>query len=194
MKKVVSLVFIIMISGFFISCSPITIDEYQDRQPALGLQAFFTGDFVAYGIVRERSGKVIRYFKAVLKGEWQENGVGTLDEVFWFDDGERQTRLWTMTPNGEGDYIGTASDVEGSALIQSRGNAIRLSYKLILPYNDSDIVVSMDDWMYQVVPGVVINETVMTKFGFEVGKVTLAIMRADIVNDIPDLVKQFSAQ
>ncbi|MFT6389038.1 MAG: hypothetical protein ACJAUP_002424 [Cellvibrionaceae bacterium] len=194
MKAAFLLGFVIMISSILLACSPVTIDDYQGREPAIDLQAFFAGDLVAYGIVRDRSGKVIRYFKAVLKGEWQESGIGTLDEVFWFDDGQRQTRLWTMTPSENGDYIGTAGDVEGSALIQTRGNAIRLSYKLRVPYNDSEIVVSMDDWVYQVVPGVVINETVMTKFGFEVGKVTLVIMKSGIVNDIPSLVKQFSGQ
>jgi len=194
MKKAVFLGFIIIISSILIACSPITIDDYDSRQPNLDLKAFFTGDLVAYGIVRDRSGKVIRYFKAVLKGSWSDDGVGVLDEVFWFDDGERQTRVWTMTPNGKGDYIGTAGDVEDSALVQARGNAIRLSYKLRIPYNDSDIVVSMDDWMYQVVPGVIINETVMTKFGFEVGKVTLAIMKSNIVDAIPDLIGRFEAQ
>jgi len=194
MKKTAFLGFIIMISGVLIACSSATIDNYQGREPALDLKSFFAGDLVAYGIVRDRSGKVIRYFKAVLKGSWNNEGVGTLDEVFWFDDGERQTRIWTMTPHRDGNYVGTASDVEGAAIIETSGNAVRLSYKLRIPYKDSDIVVSMDDWMYQVVPGVVINETVMTKFGFEVGKVTLAIMKSSVVGEIPDLIGQFDAQ
>lgn len=194
MKKAFFLGFIIMVSGVFIACSSVKIDDYRDQGPAIDLQTFFNGDLVAYGIVRDRSGKVIRYFKAVLKGEWNSDGVGTLDEVFWFDDGERQTRLWTMTPNGQGDYIGTAGDVDGSALVQARGNAIRLNYKLVVPYDDSDIVLSMDDWMYQVVPGVVINETVMSKWGFELGKVTLAIIKSELVDSIPALIQQFDAQ
>ncbi|MGH1485068.1 MAG: DUF3833 domain-containing protein [Cellvibrionaceae bacterium] len=191
MKRPVLLVLIIMFSAVLIACSSTTVDDYKGRTPEFDLPSFFSGDLVAYGIVRNRSGKVIRYFTAALKGEWKE-GVGTLDEVFWFDDGERQTRLWTMTPNGKGDYIGTAGDVDGEALIQARGNAVRLSYKLRIPYKQDEITVSMDDWMYQVAPGVVINETVMSKWGFEVGKVTLAIMKSEIVNDIPDLVERFN--
>jgi hypothetical protein len=190
MKKTFFLGLIIMISSILIACSSTNIDEYRDRSPVLELESFFSGDLVAYGIVRNRSGKVIRYFNAALKGSW-ENGVGTLDEVFWFNNGERQTRLWTMTPNGKGDYIGTAGDVEGEALIQARGNAVRLNYTLRLPYKNREIKVSMDDWMYQVSPGVVMNETLMTKWGFTVGKVTLVIMKSEIVNDIPELVKQF---
>ncbi len=191
MKRVVLLGFILMFSMIFISCSSITVDDYEGRSPELRLEGFFDGNLVAYGIVRDRSGKVIRYFKAALKGEWK-NGVGALDEVFWFNDGERETRLWKMEPDKQGGYIGSAGDVEDTAQISVKGNAINLKYKLRIPYKGKDIVVSMNDWMYQVAPGVVINETVLTKWGFEVGKVTLVIMKQDIINDIPELVDQFS--
>jgi hypothetical protein len=72
-----------------------------------------------------------------------------------------------------------------------RGNAIRLAYDLRVPYKDDEIVLAMDDWMYQISPGVVLNETVMRKWGFEVGKVTLVIMKTDAVNDFPSLIKRF---
>ena len=172
-----------MTATFFISCSSIDIDEYENRQPSITLESFFSGELVAYGIVRNRSGKVTRYFQASLKGSWVD-GVGTLDEVFFFDDGEKQTRVWTMKPQQQGTYIGTASDVIGEAKIETSGNAIRLNYNLEVPYKDDKITLSMDDWMYQVVPGVVINETVMKKFGFTVGKVTLVIMRTDSVENL----------
>ena len=192
MKKSVSLFLTLLLSSILLSCSSVTVDDYAGRQPELTLEGFFSGDLVAYGIVRNRSGKVIRYFSAALKGSW-DTGIGTLDEVFWFDDGERQTRLWTMTPTGDNEYRGTAGDVEGAALIKVRGNAINLAYHLRVPYQGRDIVLTMDDWMYQVAPGVVMNETLMSKWGFEVGKITLVIMRADVVTAIPRLISDFGA-
>lgn len=188
--KILKFFFVICLSSLLSACSSVEIDEYADTQPVIGLESFFSGDLVAYGMLRDRSGKVTRHFKAVLKGEWS-NGKGTLDEVFWFDDGERQTRLWTMIRQDNGDYIGTAGDVEGAAVIEVRGNAIRLAYDLRVPYKDDEIVLAMDDWMYQISPGVVLNETVMRKWGFEVGKVTLVIMKTDAVNDFPSLIKRF---
>ena len=157
------------------ACSSVSIEDYKDSKPAINIKEFFTGDLLAYGMVRDRSGKVTRHFKANLQGSW-DKGVGTLDEVFLFNDGERQTRVWTMTPDGEGNYIGTAGDVEGQAFIQSQGQAIRLQYKLRLPYKGKEITVSMDDWMYQIEPGMIINETVMTKWGFQVATITLVII------------------
>lgn len=169
------LVTLIILTSLLISCSSVSIEDYQDTQPAIDLEAFFTGELLAYGMIRDRSGKVIRHFKAQLDGRW-ENGVGTLDEVFLFNDGQRQTRIWTMTPDGQGNYIGTAGDVDGSALIQSRGQAVRLQYRLRIPYKGDQLTVSMDDWMYQVEPGMIINETVMTKWGFQVATITLVII------------------
>ncbi len=182
---------IISLSTLLYACSSVSIDDYASKQPTIELETFFNGDLVAYGMLRNRSGKVIRQFTAVLKGQWQGN-KGTLDEIFWFDDGEKQTRLWTMIKQSNGDYIGTAPDVEGEALIKVRGNAIRLAYDLRVPYKDDEIVLAMDDWMYQISPGVVINETVMKKWGFEVGKVTVMIMKTNAVNDIPVLLEKFS--
>ncbi len=188
--KSVSGFLIICFSALLFSCSSVEIDDYKDKQPAINLQSFFSGNLVAYGMLRDRSGKVTRHFTAVLKGEWSDD-KGTLDEVFWFDDGERQTRLWTMIKQDNGDYLGTASDVEGSAVIKARGNAINLAYDLRVPYKGDELVLTMDDWMYQISPGVVINETIMTKWGFEVGKVTLMIMKTDAANDFPRLIKRF---
>ena len=179
----IKFIVIICIAILISSCSSVSIDSYRNTQPAIQLDAFFNGELAAYGIVRDRSGKVLRHFSAQLIGTWKD-GVGTLDEVFWFNDGERQTRVWTMTPDNNGGYIGTAGDVEGSAAIQARGNAINLRYKLRLPYKDDEITVSMDDWMYQVAPGVVINETMMHKWGVHVGTVTLTIIKKEAINSL----------
>ena len=186
MKIVYFLVFFVLFLISSISCSPVTIESYGNAKPTLMVEEFFEGNLVAYGVVRNRSGKVTRQFEALLKGSW-EDGEGKLEEVFWFTDGEKQTRTWLLTPNEMG-YTGTASDVEGEANISMRGNAMRLNYRLIVPYNDSEIVLSMDDWMYQVIPGVVINETKMMKFGFRVGLVTLVIMKESVAETIPTSV------
>ena len=99
-----------------------------------------------------------------------------------------------MVAQNDGHYIGTATDVEGKASIRVRGNAINLAYKLKVPYRDGEITLSMDDWMYQVIPGVIINETLMTKWGFEVGKVTLVIMKEEVKESISQLVKDFDTK
>ncbi|BFM50445.1 DUF3833 domain-containing protein [Marinomonas sp. THO17] len=166
---------IILFASFFLSaCSTTEVSIYANNTPKFDLQSFFSGELRAHGILKNRSGKVIRYFNATLDGRW-EKGVGTLVEVFVFDDGEIQNRTWTMTPNASGQYIATANDVVGSGEIKMAGNALFMKYVLQVPYDGDIIEVTVDDRMYMVKEGVVINESVMTKFGFEVGYLSIVI-------------------
>jgi hypothetical protein len=155
-------------------CSPISVDDYQDYSPALVASEFFEGKLTAHGVVKNRSGKVIRYFNADINAYWQD-GVGTLEEDFVFNDGEKQRRVWTLTPNNDGSYTGTAGDVIGPAPIRIAGNSMFLNYTLRIPYGDGEIDLNIDDRMYQVAPGIIINESRMTKFGFDVGSILLVI-------------------
>ena len=75
---------------------------------------FFNGFLTAHGVVKDRSGKVIRYFNAEIQAYW-EGSVGTLKEDFVFDDGEKQQRIWTLMNQDRGQYVGTANDVIGDA-------------------------------------------------------------------------------
>ncbi|SBS29912.1 hypothetical protein MAQ5080_01538 [Marinomonas aquimarina] len=155
-------------------CSSPRIEAYADNQPEFKVQEFFQGDLVAHGVLKDRSGEVTRSFYADLNGSW-ENGVGTLDEWFVFDDGERQQRTWTLTPNGDGSYTATAGDVVGAGQLETAGNALFMQYVLRVPYDGDTIDLKVDDRMYLVTPDHLINESVLTKFGFEVASITLSI-------------------
>lgn len=167
----------LLLSAFSLwSCSSVELQTYANVEPKIDVRTFFTGDLVAHGMVKNRSGEVIRHFKADLKATW-ENGVGTLDEDFVFNDGELQKRIWTLTPHPETGYIATANDVTGSGHLRTAGNALFMKYILQIPYDDSTIEVNVDDRMYLVQNDVLLNESILTKFGFEVGAVTLVILK-----------------
>ena len=158
------------------ACSGIGVDEYQRKQPALVLEKFFDGQLSAHGVVKNRSGKVIRHFNADIKAYWKE-GVGTLEEDFLFDDGEQQRRVWVLKAGDNGGYTGTAGDVIGTARGRVAGNAMFLDYVLRIPYGDGTIDIRVDDRMYLVAPDVLINESSLTKFGVEVGQLLLVIRK-----------------
>ena len=157
-------------------CSSVTPDDYQGRTPAFEPESFFNGALTAHGVVKDFSGKAIRHFNADIAGCWDE-GVGTLDEDFVFDDGETQKRIWTLTPDGDQTYIGTAGDVVGEGLARWQGNAMFLDYTLRIELEDGPIDVKIDDRMYRVSENVVINESKMRKLGFGVGEILLTIIR-----------------
>ncbi|WP_188152422.1 DUF3833 domain-containing protein [Teredinibacter waterburyi] len=158
------------------SCSSVELETYADNQPKMDVETFFSGRLTAHGIVKNRGGEVIRYFNATIDASWNEDGIGTLDERFIFDDGEQQTRVWTLVPDDDV-YIATAGDVVGSSNLRSAGNALFLNYVLQIPYKDSTLNLAVDDRMYLVNDTTLINETIMAKWGFEVGYVTLVIIK-----------------
>ena len=163
---------VILASG----CSPVSVNDYSAFEPRLVLQDFFSGPLTAHGVVKNRNGLVIRTFNADIQASWTD-GIGTLDEYFLFDDGERQRRVWTLIPNGDGSYRAEAGDVVGAGRLQSAGNSLFLEYVLRIPYGESTVDVTVDDRMYLVSQAVLINESSMKKFGFRVGSIDLVILR-----------------
>lgn len=156
------------------ACSGVSIHDYADNKPAMVVPEFFNGSLSAHGIVKNRSGKVTRYFGASINAYW-EDGVGTLDEVFTFDDGQEQRRIWKLVKDKSGDYIGSANDVVGTSKLKVAGNSIFLDYILRIPYGDDTVDIRIDDKMYLVSDRVLLNESIMTKWGINVGQVTLVI-------------------
>jgi len=57
------------------------------------------------------------------------------------------------------------------------GNALFLDYVLRIPYDGDTIDLRIDDRMYQVSDKVLLNESIMTKVGFDVGEITLVIIK-----------------
>lgn len=169
--------FSIALLGIALSaCTSVSVEDYADNKPEIVVEEFFNGKLLAQGIVKDRGGKVIRYFSASIDASWRD-GIGTLDERFVFDDGERQTRVWTLKPGVDNTYVASAGDVIGEGEMRVAGNSVFLDYVLRVPYNGDSIDLRIDDRMYLVSERVLLNESIMTKWGFEVGSIMLVIQK-----------------
>ena len=157
-------------------CAGIDTEMYAKEQPALDLFRYFEGDVQAWGHFSDRSGKVVKRFSVDVRGTISGD-VLTLDEQFRNSDGTRSQRTWTIRRTGPGRYQGSAPDVIGSAAGASSGNALHWNYVLSLPVDGRTWQVDMDDWMWLQEDGVMLNKTVMSKFGIRVGEVLLAFRR-----------------
>jgi hypothetical protein len=164
--------------SFLTACAGVTVDDYQAESPRLVAESFFSGSLLATGVVKDRRGKVIRRFSADIDASWTD-GIGTLDEDFTFDNGDKDRRVWRLEPQGQGVYRATAGDVVGNGKARVAGNAMFLDYVLRVPYGDGTIDLAIDDRMYLVTPDRLINESVMRKFGLRVGEILLVIERLD---------------
>lgn len=158
------------------SCGSVDVARYAEQQPALDLQRFFSQPVKAWGMFQKRSGEVAKRFEVNIVSRREGNNL-ILDERFLYSDGTRQRRVWTLTPEGQGRWSGRAADVVGVAEGQVAGNTLHWRYRLNLPVDDSTYEMSMDDWMYLMDKDTLINRTSMSKFGVEVGQVTLFFRR-----------------
>lgn len=165
-------VWIILLCLGLASCSGVDVRNYSQEKPTLELREFFEGRVEAWGIFQKRSGQVAKRFHVVINGH-SEGDKLILDEAFTYSDGTTQKRLWTLTPDGPGQWRGTAGDVVGEARGEVAGNTLRWKYVLRLPVDGEVYDVELDDWMYLMDDKTLINRSYMSKFGVEVGQITL---------------------
>ncbi|KEA61765.1 putative lipoprotein precursor [Marinobacterium lacunae] len=170
-----------LLSLFTLASCSTTVEHYRYSQPAFDPASFFNGQLMAVGIVQNRSGEVIRRFTANIVGAW-DGKRGVLDEQFHFNDGEEQWRCWQLEQQ-ENRLTGRAGDVVGEAEGVIAGNTLNWQYVLKVALDDGDSIdLALDDWLYLVSEDHLINRTRMTKFGIDVGEITLAIHR---ISDTP---------
>ena len=170
---------LIMLSG----CSAPDIDRFKEGEPRLSLAEFFEGETIAYGIFEDRFGQLKRQFRVHIDGR-TEHGRLILDENFLYDDGEQAQRIWTITASQTDDgvtiYQGRADDVTGIATGRAAGNVLSWSYDIELAIGDNDIEVRFDDFIYQMSDELAINRAHVTKWGVELGTVTLVFLRGKL--------------
>lgn len=164
----VFLLFNLLLSG----CTTMKIEDFKNHSPKLSLEEYFTGDTWAWGIFEDRSGNLKRSFQVTINGRMENNQL-ILDESFIYDDGEKDRRVWHITPQGSGEYQGTAADIEGTASGRVIGNALNWQYDMNLKVKDKYWRVHFNDWMFLQPGNVMINKAIVSKWGIHLGTVTL---------------------
>lgn len=167
---------LILFAGLLLgACSGVGVQQYAAEQPRLDLQQYFNGDITGWGMVQDRSGKVLRRFTVAIDATWSGN-TGVLEEHFDWSDGKKEHRRWEIHKEGDR-YHGTAGDVVGVAEGAAAGNALQWRYVLALPVDGSTWHVDMDDWMYLIDEHTLANRTTMTKLGVKVAEISIFFRR-----------------
>ncbi|WP_394212973.1 DUF3833 domain-containing protein [Psychrobacter piscatorii] len=158
-------------------CATQNIQAYQNTTPRLDMHEFFSGQIEGWGMFQGRNGEVKKRFYVDIDATHEGDDVIVLNEKFSWADGSKSQRIWRLTEQSDGRWIGTAGDVVGEATGDVVGNTLHWDYVLNLPVEDKTYKVNFDDWMYLINDDVMLNRSVMTKFGVELGSVTLSIHR-----------------
>jgi hypothetical protein len=164
--------------------------QFENNTPKLNLFSFFEGDTIAYGIFEDRFGNLKRQFRVNIKGSVDKEQL-TLDEEFLYDDGEQAKRIWKIKKIIDDKknivYSGQADDVEGNASGSISGNALNWSYDIFLNIKGSNVKVHFNDWIYKQSNEIAINRAYVSKFGVNIGSVTLVFLRGKTATSIGPL-------
>ena len=151
-------------------------EDFAGREPRFRIEDYFRGKTRAWGIFQDRFGTLRRQFVVDIDGTWDGETL-MLVEDFAYDDGKTEQRTWQIRKTGEHSYEGHADGVIGAAQGLSYGNALNWNYRFALRVGESTWNVIFDDWMFLQDDGVMINRAEVTKFGFQLGELTIAFRK-----------------
>ena len=160
----------------FSGCTNMKPIDFKDTEPQLAIESYFVGKTQAWGLFEDRFGRLRRQFTVDITGTWDGKEL-VLDERFHYSDGEKDQRIWRIIKTSDNTYEGKAADVIGVARGESYGNALNWQYDMDLKVSDSTLRVHFDDWMFLQPGGVLLNRAKVTKFGVEIGEVTLVFVK-----------------
>ncbi|MDA8637704.1 DUF3833 domain-containing protein [Rhodospirillales bacterium] len=167
----------VLVLAFVTGCT-MQPEDFKDTGPKLKIEEYFLGETRAWGIFEDRFGKLRRQFVVDITGTMDGDEL-VLDERFDYADGEKDRRVWRIRKLDEHNYEGRADDIIGVAKGVSYGNALNWSYDLDLQIGDNSLRVHFNDWMFLQPDGVLMNRARVTKWGFDIGEVTLMFKPVD---------------
>lgn len=157
-------------------CGSQALEDYAGETPRLDLREYLSGPLTASGIFFDHAGRADLRFTVDMEGSW-DGSTGTLAERFRYSDGRTDERIWTIRFDGDENFTATAHDVVGEAKGGQQGNAAMMEYRLKIPRDGDEIVVSMEDWLYLQEDGTLINRAKMRKFGLTVGELVITFRK-----------------
>ena len=144
--------------------------------PGFRLEDYFLGHTKAWGIFRDRFGRLRKQFTVAIEGDWDGETL-TLTEDFAYDDGKAERRIWHIRKAGPDTYRGSADSVVGAATGNVHDGAVNWRYRFALPVGGKSVTVAFDDWLYPQGDGILLNRADVSKFGIRLGEVTLVFRK-----------------
>lgn len=160
---------VLVLSALWGCTSALPVARFADTAPTFDPIAFFTGRTVSWGVVENRSGEPTG--RVVTEGVGRPDGAGGLQmsQRLTFEDGTVEQREWRLERTAPQRYAATANDMIGTAVGEASGRAFHWRWELDRAGGPS---VTLEQWMYLMDGGTMVNRTAISKFGIVFATVT----------------------
>lgn len=139
---------------------------------------FFTGTTFVSGWFADRFGTVRRHFSGRFIGSFDGEDF-VLDETLEYTDGLTEHRIWRITVDEHGKFVGRSESLIGEAKGTLKDNTLHLVYRMKIQIADNKFWdLSLDDWMFMQPDGTVHNSTRVKKWGITIGTVSTQYLKA----------------
>ena len=152
------------------ACSSPTVGQFAGTGPAFDPVRFFTGHVQSWGVLENRSGAPTSAITTDCVGEPEGDGLHMVQHLV--EGSDRQTRDWRLRRAGPDRYEATANDIVGTATGETSGRAFHWRYTLALDPGNALKNVQMDQWMYGMADGSMVNRATISKLGVVLAEVT----------------------
>ena len=153
------------------SCASPALDQFAGSQPVFDPVRFFTGHVQSWGVLENRSGEPTTPITTDCLGN--PDGTDGVHMMQHLTEGAKsQVRAWHMRRVTASRYEATANDIVGTAAGDVSGRVFHLRYTLALAPGNALKNVSMDQWMYLMDDGSLVNRATVSKFGTILAEVT----------------------
>jgi len=191
MKSALKIITIAIILQFAASCESLLNKsqakkalppiDYLENASKINLKNFLNGDLEGFAIVQNEKGLIEKSYTAKVNGKW-DDGRGTVQYNFIFNDGKKDSRTWLITMNDEGNYTVIGHDFSSPAQGRQQGNVAQLLYNLTTPYKDKKQKIDFEDNIYLVDSSSAIIISVMKIDNAIVGKSIIALKKSSSSN------------
>lgn len=152
--------------------TPPPLGAFAGTAPAFDPVRFFTGHTRSWGAREDRSGTPEGIITTDCVGTAEgPDGLHMVQHLI-LADGSHQTRDWHMRRVGPHRYEGTANDMVGTAVGEAQGRVFHWTWTWATKPGNPLLNVTMDQWMYLMDNGAMVNRTIVSKLGFTIAEVT----------------------
>lgn len=141
--------------------------------PDFDLLRVFSGHVRSWGVIEDRAGAPAMWIVTDCRGTVGPDGVLHMTQTLTQQDGTVTTRQWRARATGPGRWEATANDMAGTAQGEASGRAFHWAWTLRGGGTGKPPVdVVMDQWMYALDDGAMLNRTTVRKWGVILAEVT----------------------